>query len=367
MASVRRRGNSWQATYRGPDGRERTKTFDKKGDADRWVTDEVANLNRGQWVDPRSGKTTFKDFAESWRLAQVHRPSTAAQVETNLRLHAFPTFGPRAITSIRTTEVQAWVHRLENDLAAATVGLVYNYVASIFKAAVLDHLIASSPCVKIKLPKVQPKQVEVLETAIVERLMKAVPERYGALVVLGAGTGVRQGEAFGLTVDRINFLKRLVKIDRQLVLLPKQAPQFGPPKTDKSNREIPLPKVVIDALAVHLAQYPVGKRGFVFTNDKGDPISRSRFSDVWRAAVVEAGAPIGTGFHALRHYYASLLIRHGASVITVQRNLGHHDATETLNTYSHLWPDSDDQTRAAIDDVLGSSDTHIDAMPAEEG
>ena len=57
--------------------------------------------------------------------------------------------------------------------------------------------------------------------------------------------------------------------------------------------------------------------------------------------------------HALRHYYASLLIRFGESVKTVQARLGHATAAETLDTYSHLWPDSDDRTRDAIDSVLG--------------
>jgi hypothetical protein len=57
--------------------------------------------------------------------------------------------------------------------------------------------------------------------------------------------------------------------------------------------------------------------------------------------------------NSLRHYYASLLIRHGESVKTVQSRLGHASAVETLDTYSHLWPDSDDRTRDAIDSVLG--------------
>ncbi|MCY7343972.1 MAG: tyrosine-type recombinase/integrase [Pseudonocardia sp.] len=46
----------------------------------------------------------------------------------------------------------------------------------------------------------------------------------------------------------------------------------------------------------------------------------------------------GTGFHDLRHYYASLLIRHGESVKTVQRRLGHATPAETLDTYAYLWP-----------------------------
>jgi integrase len=60
----------------------------------------------------------------------------------------------------------------------------------------------------------------------------------------------------------------------------------------------------------------------------------------------------GLHFHDLRHYYASLLIRHGESVKTVQARLAHANAAETLDTYSHLWPDSDDRTREAVDLVL---------------
>ena len=68
-----------------------------------------------------------------------------------------------------------------------------------------------------------------------------------------------------------------------------------------------------------------------------------------------AGFPDGTGIHDLRHFYASLLIRHGESVKVVQDRLGHASAMETLDTYGHLWPDSEDRTRAAVDAVLGVS------------
>jgi integrase len=81
-------------------------------------------------------------------------------------------------------------------------------------------------------------------------------------------------------------------------------------------------------------------------------VRRSSFGDVWRAAVKAAGAPTGTGIHQLRHYYASLLIRHGESVKVVQARLGHASASQTLDIYSHLWPDSDDRTRTAVDSVL---------------
>ncbi len=71
----------------------------------------------------------------------------------------------------------------------------------------------------------------------------------------------------------------------------------------------------------------------------------------------------GFRLHGLRHYYASLLIRHGESVKTVQHGLGHATAAETLDTCSHLWPDSDDRTNEAFDVVLG---VPADSLRTEE-
>ncbi len=73
----------------------------------------------GKRPDDR-GRTLFRDYAEQWRTAQVHRPTTAAAVETFLRLHAYPKPGGRPIGSIRRSEIQAWVKALTGVLAPAT-------------------------------------------------------------------------------------------------------------------------------------------------------------------------------------------------------------------------------------------------------
>jgi integrase len=224
--------------------------------------------------------------------------------------------------------------------------------AGIFKAAVRDRRVTTSPCEGARLPKRQPKRVEPLSTEAVAALLAAVPDRYRTLFVLAAGTGMRQGEVFGLTVDRINFLRRHVTVDRQLILVPGKEPFLAPPKTAASNRTIPLPQVVVDALAAHLAAFPAGPEGFVFTTEAGKPIRRTAFSaQVWQPAAHAAGLPPVETFHGLRHHYASLLIRHGESVKTVQARLGHASASETLDTYSHLWPDSEERTREAVDEA----------------
>jgi len=114
----------------------------------------------------------------------------------------------------------------------------------------------------------------------------------------------------------------------------------------------------------HLATFGTGPDGLLFTNERGRPLRRSAFGTTWRAAVAAAGPP-GVTFHSLRHYYASLLIRPGESVKTVQDRLGHASAVETLDTYSHLWPDSDDRTREAVDAVLGATEASAPDTPAD--
>lgn len=357
MASVDRwKGNRWRARYRTPDGKSRSKVFDRKVDAERFLTSVEHGKLTGDYVDPEAGRQTFGSYVELWQATRVHRESTAAQVDSHLRNHVLPVFGSRQLSSVRPTEVQALVRGLvDKGLAPATVEVVYRYVVAIFRAAVDDQLIKSSPCRGVKLPKQERRQVVPLEVATVDALAEAVPARYRALVILAAGTGLRQGEAFGLQLDRVDFLRRTLTVDQQLVLLVGQAPKLAPPKTTASYRTIPLPGVVVDELAAHLATYPVGDSGLVFTNDAGEGIKRTRFSEIWRPAVAAAGAPDGTRFHDLRHFFASLLIRYGESVKVVQSRLGHASAAETLDTYSHLWPDSEDRTREAVDLVLGGS------------
>lgn len=347
---------SWVARWRDPDGSQRKRSFGRRIDADRFLATVTADVVRGNYVDPND-PTRFRDYAEAWREAQVHRPTTRAHVETNLRRHAYPSFGDRRLSSIRPSEVQAWVTGLSRALSPATVQVIHGIVAAIFKAALRDRLVSTSPCEGTKLPRKLPFEVTPVSTATVQALIEAVSERYRALVVLAAGTGMRQGECFGLSDERLDLGGHSLRVEQQLILLPWREPFLGPPKTAASHRTIPLPDVVAKEIQTHLGQFPVRHPDrLIFTDEDGRALRRTAFSrEIWRPAVATAGARRGTGFHDLRHYYASLLIRHGESIKTVQRRLGHATAAETLDTYAHLWPDSDDRTRDAIDSVLGAA------------
>ncbi len=354
MASIDKQPTGWRARYRTPDGHSRSRTFPRKIDAERFLTSIEAAKLTGGYVDPAGGRVTFGSYAEAWQAAQVHRPSTGALIETYLRLHVLPQLGHRPLGAIRTSELQGWVKGRSQVLAPATVRGVHQVVAAIFKAAVADRLISSSPTVGVKLPRVEVAEGGLLTPEQVFQMEHLFPPRYRALVIAGAATGLRQGELLGLSVDRVDFLRRTIRVDRQLITMPGQAPFLAPPKTAASTRTIPAPQVALDALAAHLQAFKSVGIDLVFTTEAGQPIPRRQVAHVWQKAVREAGIE-GFTFHDLRHFCASVLISRGSSVKTVQRFLGHASAKVTLDTYAHLWPDDEDRTRLAIDEVLGAA------------
>jgi integrase len=206
MASIKRRPDGqWRARYRDAAGKEHARHFARKVDGQRWLDDVTAAVVTGQYVDPRSGRVTFRDYAEQWRAAQVHRPSTQAYIERQLRCHAYPVLVDQPLSAIKPSDIQAWVKGLTGQLAPSTVGVVHGITSGIFRAAMRDRVIVRNPCDGTKLPKPAKSRVDPLATEVVLALADAVPDRYRALVILSAGSGKRQGECFGLTVDHIDF------------------------------------------------------------------------------------------------------------------------------------------------------------------
>lgn len=122
-----------------------------------------------------------------------------------------------------------------------------------------------------------------------------------------------------------------------------------------------MPDVVGGALAEHLARFQRGPADLIFNNSYGAPLRRSTAGEMWHRAASQVDLPKWATLHDLRHFYASLLISRGCSVKTIQRRLGHQSATETLDTYGHLWPDSDEETRAAVDHVLAG--VAVESLP----
>jgi integrase len=199
-------------------------------------------------------------------------------------------------------------------------------------------------------------RVVPLTVAQVEALVAATPGRYRALVIAAVGSGLRQGELLGLPVDDVDLNRRLLHVRHQLVNVPGVPTQLGPPKTTSSLRTVPVPAFVTTALTVHKTAFPPGPFGVLFTNRRGEGVNRQSLHRSFQAALRTAGLPATVTFHQLRHTYASLLIEAGESVTVVAARLGHKNATETLHTYSHLWPSSEDQTRLVLSRAFESAD-----------
>lgn len=365
MAHIQDRGKDverrWQARYRDPDGRERTRSFRRKADAQRWIDEKTADMLTGRYVDPSSGRITFREHAERWRASQPHRPSTASLYERLLRLHVYPTLGDRRLSSVKRSDIQGWIAKLSDELAPASVDGCYSRVRTIFRAAVDDRLIAETPCRNIALPEIVEEKIVPLTTEQVKTLASAAPADLEAMVVFGAGTGLRSGEILGLAVEAVDFLRREVHVEQQLVYISGTGVFLAPPKTKAGVRTVPVPSHALEALSEHLRRFPpteirvpwgdpdggeVSAR-LVFLSTKGKPILRTTLNGRWTRMARRVGVPSTP--HDLRHHYASILIDGGESVKVVQERLGHASATETLDTYSHLWPSSDERTRTVVE------------------
>ena len=232
----------------------------------------------------------------------MHRPNYLRVIDNALDNHIVPAFGDRPLSTLRRSDVQGFVAALSARLASNSVHNVHRVLAQLMAAAVDDRKIAVSPCVRIKLPSRPSVEVEPPTPGELAELVAAMPDRYAALAVLLAGTGLRISEALGLQVGDASFLGRKLQVSRQ------RDPRTNlpaPTKTRSSVRSVPLGQVVVDVLAAHLATYPPAEDGSIFTDDRGRPLTYERWKPIWKAT----GATFKT--HDLRHYAASALIAGG--------------------------------------------------------
>ena len=416
MGNVKRRPDGkYRARYRDHAGKEHAKHFDRKIDAERWVTGQESALDRGDHIDPRAGRVRVGDYAETWLASQLHiRTETRRGYESALRLRVKPAFGDRTLASVRRSDVQslvsAWV--AEGASAQSIRNSRYKTLRVIFKSAVLDGLIAKSPCTAVKLPQVVARQVVPLTVEQVQAIAGEIEPRCRAAVLVSALCGLRPSETTGLTEPDIRWMTRQIAVRQQLA---RTTTGLAPLKTGSSERVVPAPDVVLQALSEHIAAYGLGDHQVVFTamnldayraahgrlnvaehNHPGAdksalvqaedaarksrssrPLGYQRYRDAFAAAVTRINAaaadrerdrkagrttlpplpsiPEDTSPHALRHAYASMLIEGGESVVAVARRMGHKNPSMTLDVYSHLFADSEERTRSVVDAAWGSS------------
>lgn len=387
----------WQARWRNPlDPAERLeKTFRSKALADRWLKKMDTDCYEGSYIDPRKGDKPFSVVADAWRRSWISlEPKTRAGYESILAVHLLPEFGDRRVSLITPERVEQYIKRLaDNGAAAGTIRSIYAALRAALNSAVRLRMIATNPCVGVKLPRLPQTSMLFLSAEEVEALANAIHPHFRVMIYVATYTGLRAGELGALRRKRVDVLRGRLYVEEALkdltgVRLPAAEREltFGPTKTH-ARRAVSLPKFLREMLAEHLASPSPGGTGpndLVFTMPSGTPIRHANFYRRYFRPVV-AGSPAvaerrvrtgrgtrvvparpavpaalpadkhGLRFHDLRHTCAALLVGAGAHPKSIQEQLGHKSITMTLDRYGHLLPGIGDALADALDSARTAS------------
>ncbi|MGW1267141.1 tyrosine-type recombinase/integrase [Streptomyces sp. NPDC002491] len=377
-------GMRYRARYVGPDGTEKSKSFPdrQKRLAEKWLSAVETDMTRGQYTDPKSVRITFRQYADKWLDSKTSSPMARKEFGRRLRLHVYPVLGSRPIGTFRPEHIRELLAALEAKpgVGPAYTRNIFADVQSVLSAAVDDALLSRNPCSArtVRRPKPDAHPVVPWVPAQVFAVRAALPERYQAMVDVGAGCGLRQGEVFGLAEDAIDADGRTLHVVRQIKHV-EGHPVFALPKGGK-KRDVPLPDSLAEALRAHMdackpveitlpwdvPEGPKVSARLIFTAEQGGMVWRSNFNGKeWKPALAVAGlispevdengkyaSAREHGMHALRHFYASALLDAGENIKAVSEYMGHADPALTLRVYAHLMPDSRERARRAIDSVF---------------
>lgn len=348
VASIKKRPDgAWRARYRDAAGKEHARHFPRRADAQRWLDEVTTAVVTGAYVDPKAGKVTWSDWCASWMERQAW---VAGTIEAATTAVASVPWASQPIRSVRPSDVQAWVtSEMKRGLAASTIRTRLNYVQMAFRAAVLDKVIPTSPAVGVRAPRTRRAEaaMKLLTAEQVRGALRVADPGFRPFVAVCAFAGLRLGEAAGLQLRDVDFLRRTLTVARQVqgqttATTTVEAPKYG------SERTVYVPAELTDLLAAHVATAGVSRADdYLFRRPAGELYNRGSAGAQWRMIRRDAGLPAESTLHTLRHTYASNLIAEKCDVVTVQRALGHTQPSITLNVYSHLWPSAEDKTRAA--------------------
>jgi len=373
MATIEKRLRNgktrWYVRYRDPSGAQRTKTFDRKVDAERYLTTTEASKLTGAYLDPVLASLTIGAWTKRWLEGQAHlKPSTYERYAGIVREHVLPRWQNVKLADVSHADVQSWTTTLSSHRKPATVRKIHRVLSLILALAVKDGRLVRNPAAGVNLPRVVKderrflthEQVDALATACAtpadvskhRRLDERENPAYRLIVLFLAYTGVRFGEMAALRVGRLDFLRRRAIIAESVTMVTGRGQVWGTPKGHE-RREVPIPKFLIEELAEHVK----GKApdDLVFGGLRGGGAMRP--GGFRRAGFDEAAAAIGMAGmhpHELRHTAASLAIASGADVKVVQQMLGHASAAMTLDQYGHLFGDRLDEVADAMDAARAS-------------
>ena len=350
----------YEASYRAPNGRERTRRFRRLADAERWLALQRGDMARGTHVDPGAGKQPFIEFADEWAAGQDWK-ATTRDGWRYVRARLATALGSTQLASIDLIALQALQRDLAGTYARTTVETTMSYAGSIMRAAFAAGRIGRDPTRGLRTLKVRagerdgkvtPDDVPTRAEALA--ILTSAPPRFRAAVALGLA-GLRVGEVLGLTVDRVDLERRSVTVDRQLQRIGDEL-VLTTPKAEK-KRTIVVPEVVAFELRRHVRDHVISdvSDAVMFRGARGALQRRDEFYKAgWHPALIAAGlAKDRFVFHSLRHFCASSLLAEGAPITAVAGHLG--DTVETVSrTYAHWLRDDREVPASVLERVLAA-------------
>ena len=245
------------------------------------------------------------------------------------------------IHSVREDDIARLVRQMEaKGLKPWTIrGQALTPLSGIFRFAVRKGWRSDNPVVNLEAderPRVESKEKRILEVAEIHALIKATPAKYRPVIQTAVFTGLRLSELLGLRWGDVDLARGVLRVRWQVTPLG----GLSEPKTATSKREVVVFPELANVLREHRLRSPFSKdEDFVFASEVGTPLMHS---SVRRRGLEKGAAKLnGNGarltMHDLRHCFASMLIREGADVVFVSRQLGHSSPAITLSIYAHLF------------------------------
>lgn len=358
-----RGGNKWELTAELPrdpvtnkrNRRYKTVRCSSKKEAQKALRDFLGEIESGMYV--ATDRTTVSQWLKTWMDVYAipnDSPTTVSRYWEMIHRYIDTTIGKMALQDLNAVNVQAWVNGLKKSpvsgkpMSATTIRKTYNVLKPALDKAVLNGIIAKTPCVGITLPKGEKKAAVVYDQDQIKQLRAAAKGTDMELVIdMELCLGMRRGELLGLQWRDIDWETKKISIVRTRVLVGTE-PIIKQPKTETSKRILDLPDPLLQKLRQYKADCAAqrlrsGKRftnnDYIFVHPNGEPIYPEYMTQKFTKIQEKAGLP-HCRFHDLRHLCASIMLMQGINVKSAQEILGHKDVHTTLNIYSHVMPSS---------------------------
>ena len=283
-------------------------------------------------------------------------------MKSSTRLYILPNLGNIKLKDLRPDQIQWMYNRmLEQNVGIPTVLKVHGVLHSALAQAEKMGMISRNPVSATQPPKEPAREMAILNEIQVSQLLIALHgHRLEAVIHLAIVTGMRQMELLGLKWTDLDWIRKTIKVERQLDRPDGEGVQFSAPKTRYGKRSVALGRKSIDVLRSHYERQQgdrqrVGENwnvhDLIFPNRDGGPMDPRNLLRDFKIVLRNAGLPV-IRFHDLRHTAASLMLNNGVAPIIVSRRLGHARASITLDIYGHLIPSMQSEAAEMIDELI---------------